>query len=574
MAMPEPTPPSSDEVKLYYHGIPNCPRLVARSSSHVWVNPQNPKAAMDWGHMGLTYSMYPKTLHTVGRHPLLHRLWNDATSSLRIQILEAIKGIDWTSVDFLRVGLNGEYQITLMVAARPDSLTWSHGHPVAVRCKSILEEHGIDDITCEILEAVVHFHADAESKYFSTIDSEVETDASPATLQLFSGPVSATDDSKSARMKDLTDRLGTNIATSRLNSVTSTKGLYVSIRPTCSGDEPQVVALTCRHLMIDPKTEGTQKYQKSQPFKEVIQVDQRTYVRHLWHIAAGSKNAWPLEDESESDGECGNESSEDRHTRAAALPVDINAHAMVLGRAMESFRDPSSRVFGRLLYSPEFTVAPDNSASTWLRDWALIELLPNSHQAALSSIQNIVYLGTECSILACMERNGEHYERRLLYPLQPLIKNGELKLQRVAVPMEEIFASPETEDVHEAGLLVGKYGAKGRLSFGLGNTLKSVVRHVETSEGGGETELISEEWAIISTTMDPFSYWQEDVRQECFARDGDYGSCIWDMQGRPAGILTAASGFQYDTVNHITYAQPLERLLKDIKSEGFDVELV
>lgn len=294
-------------------------------------------------------------------------------------------------------------------------------------------------------------------------------------------------------------------------------------------------------------------------------MDQCTYESNLWYIEEGSGSG----------RESGNESSADRQTCATALPFDINDNAMVLGRAMRSFRDPSSRVFGRLLYSPEFTVAPDHSGSAWLRDWALIELLPNSHQAALSSIQNIVHLGTKSSIIGCMWRNGEHCERLMDLP-EPSITNGELKLQRVAVPMEEIFASPQTEDVHDSGLLVGKYGVGGRLSFGLGNTLKSIVRRVETSERGGETELISEEWAIISTTMDRdcLIHRREDVRQECFAWDGDYGSCIWDMQGRPAGILTTASGFQHRMVSHITYAQPLERLLKDIKSEGFDVELV
>ncbi|PNP41677.1 hypothetical protein THARTR1_11218 [Trichoderma harzianum] len=508
--------------------------------------------------------MYPKSLHTVGRHPLLHQLWNDATSSLRIQILEAINEIDWTSVDFLRVGLNGEYQITLMVATRPDTLTWSHGHTVALRCKSILEEHGIHDVPCEILEALVHFHTDEKPKDYSTVDSEAGTDSGSATFQLFSGPVSTRNSSKSDRVKDLTDRLGTNIATSQLNHVPSTKGLYVSIRPTGSGDEPQVVALTCRHLMFDSTTEGTQKYQKSQPFKEVIQVDQGTYLRNLRY----------LERESESDGESDGEFSEDDQIRADASSSGIADNNMILSRAMMSFRDPSSRVFGRLLYSPEFTVTSDHSGSTWIRDWALIELLPKSHQAAPSSIQNIVYLGTEGAIVDCMDRNGDQFER-LLDLLEPFIKIGELKLQRVAVPMEEIFSSPETEDVHESGLLVGKYGAIGELSFGLGNTLKSVVRRVETSEGGRETEWISEEWAIISTTeRRPPRLWKEPDLQDYFARDGDYGSCVWDMQGRPAGILTAGSGFQHKMATHVTYAQPLERLLKDIRSDGFDVELV
>ncbi|KAF3073939.1 hypothetical protein CFAM422_003447 [Trichoderma lentiforme] len=571
MAMLEPTAPDLDEVEFYYYGIIQCPRLVARSSPHVWVHRQNPNHTRSCFYPELPYSLYPKTLHAVGRHPLLHRLWNDAGSSLRIQILQAIREIDWTSVDFLRVGHNGEYQITLMVAVRPGTLTWNYGHPVALRCKSVLDEHGIHDVPCEILEAVLHFRAEGEPKNYPTVDSEVETGSGPTTLQLFSGPASTKHEDRSHRIKDLTDRLGTQIATSQLNnvSISSTKGLYLSIRPTCSEDEPQVVALTCRHLMIDSKTEGTQKYQKSRPFRDVIQMDQRTCMSHLWHF----------EEESESDSKSGHESSEGDQTHAAASPAAFGDNAMVLAHAMRFFIDASSRVFGRLLYSPgfsvAFTMASDFSEFTWLRDWALIELLPNSHRAALGSIQNIVYLGTENSIRDCISRNGEQYQRRLMDLQKSFITNGELKLQRVAVPMEEIFTSPETENVHESGLLVGKYGASGQLSFGLGNTLKSLVRHIVTSEGGRETKIMSEEWAIISTTMNHSRHWAENHRQDAFACVGDFGSCVWDMQGRPAGIITAgSSGSQPAIDGHITYVQPLERLLKDVSLDGFDVELV
>ncbi|UKZ52625.1 hypothetical protein TrVGV298_006406 [Trichoderma virens] len=174
MTTPQPSPPTAEERNLYYYGIPSAPSLVARSSSHVWVNPQNPDmASSPWTG---THRMYPKTLHTVGKHPLLHRLWNDPESSLRGKILEALSGTDWTAVDFLRISLNKEYQITLMVTVRPDTLTWSQGHPITLRCKSILEEQGIYDVHCEILESVVHFYTEATSRTYSTTDSGVKTD--------------------------------------------------------------------------------------------------------------------------------------------------------------------------------------------------------------------------------------------------------------------------------------------------------------------------------------------------------------------------------------------------------------
>lgn len=49
-----------------------------------------------------------------------------------------------------------------------------------------------------------------------------------------------------------------------------------------------------------------------------------------------------------------------------------------------------------------------------------------------------------------------------------------------------------------------------------------------------------------------------------FSRAGDSGSCIWDMAGRVAGILTSGTGAGDEEINDITYATPIEWLLKDI----------
>lgn len=55
---------------------------------------------------------------------------------------------------------------------------------------------------------------------------------------------------------------------------------------------------------------------------------------------------------------------------------------------------------------------------------------------------------------------------------------------------------------------------------------------------------------------------------------GDSGSCIWDMKGRPAGILMAGNGSGLDDMHDVTYATPFGLLLADIKAHGFDVSLV
>lgn len=109
-------------------------------------------------------------------------------------------------------------------------------------------------------------------------------------------------------------------------------------------------------------------------------------------------------------------------------------------------------------------------------------------------------------------------------------------------------------------MLVAKYGAAGGFTFGVGDALKSYLRDA-TSLGLGW----SHEWPIISTML-------ERNRSATFSEKEDSGACIWDMQRRPVGILTAGNG--WNRSNDVTYAQPLERLLTDIQDHGFDVSLV
>ncbi|EHK48596.1 uncharacterized protein TrAtP1_009629 [Trichoderma atroviride] len=158
-------PPSYEEREFYYYGLPSRPRLVARSSSssEPWVSPQMPEPTT-W--RGSTSNMYPRMLRPAKGDPALHQQWNNAASSLRIQIIEAVNAVDWTAIDILSVGLEKEeakYHNTLLIAVKSNSLSWSRGNTLALRCKAILEEHGIRDMHCEIRESDVILLTDASS---------------------------------------------------------------------------------------------------------------------------------------------------------------------------------------------------------------------------------------------------------------------------------------------------------------------------------------------------------------------------------------------------------------------------
>ncbi|KAL7781939.1 hypothetical protein V8C37DRAFT_398062 [Trichoderma ceciliae] len=543
----QPSAPSSEERELYYFGLPSCPKLVARSSRHVWRNPQMPGPTTFTG----TYNMYPKSLRPAGRDSMLNQLWNNAASSLRAQILEAVKTApDWTAIDIMRVGLKEEFQTTLLLSVMPDSLSWDRGYTIALRCKGILEAHEIYDVDCEIRESVVTFCAEDSSTTDSTAAATASTTGD---FQLSSMPIEGSDHER-IRV-DLTDCLGTKISMKHMDGVAGSKGLYLALSsPSSIESEPSIVALTCRHVVIHSKTEGLESYrhQQSKPPREVIQVDQPTYESSLVLLQTQMR-------EHRKDGDA---LSEEGYKNSAAIFYQLANEDMALIQIMKPYENSSSRVFGQLLYSPELACISTENGANWLRDWALIELLPNHHQAQMSSLKNKAFVVSIQHFSSLLHKNRRGWKG--LPPPRPLVVDRHVELQRVVVPMEEIYNPTHiAEYTDEPALLVAKYGARGGLTFGLGNTLKSVVRHTESPFG--DREYISEEWAIVDCGG-------ATDRMAAFSTPGDSGSCIWDMEQRPAGILMAGNGI--NGLNDVTYAQPLERLLADIRAQGFEVSVV
>lgn len=547
--MAQPAPPSREERNLYYGGLPALPKLVARSSLIAWINPQKPDSM--W--RGAISNMYPKSFRPAKRDVLLYQQWNNAMSSLRMQILEAASVADWVVIDILSVGLKKEFNNTLLIAVAPDSMSWPQGHALALRCKAILEEHGIKDVHCEIRESTMTFGADAPVDApadASTNDSSGAPTCVPSDFQLSSE--SMTDTYYGDYHAEISDSLGTKISMKDSNS-TGTKGLYLALSRPSAGDEPRVVALTCRHVVLSPETEGPQEYrrQQSQPSKEVIQVPQPLYENILEDlpgaVASSRPSATTLADLN--------------HPDRAARYNERADKLESLMQYMDRYKTPASRVFGHLLYSPELACTSGNTnGAKWLRNWALIELLPSRHQAQLSALKNNVFVESVTSFIKTWN-NAEVSPSAKLSAL--MIDYDGIWLEKTVVPMEELFTPPDdADDPDEKALLVIKYDARKGLTFGFGNTLKSIVRHT----GIGGREFISEEWCITTAT-------RADEHQRAFTfSKSDSGSCIWDAKRRVAGILTAGCGI--DGFNDVTYAQPVERLLADIRTHGYDVSLV
>jgi hypothetical protein len=87
--MEPPYEPSKEEKYLYYHGLPSRPRLVARSSGHIW------RQLMEDEHP--VYKVYG----LLGAHPIVD-IWR--TTDIPERIMATIKPLDWNAINIFRVG--------------------------------------------------------------------------------------------------------------------------------------------------------------------------------------------------------------------------------------------------------------------------------------------------------------------------------------------------------------------------------------------------------------------------------------------------------------------------------------
>ncbi|RBQ70477.1 hypothetical protein FVER53590_25025 [Fusarium verticillioides] len=78
---------------------------------------------------------------------------------MRRKILEAVQNIDWNAIDLLHCGsadFNNRHlvrPVILFVSVKPESTTRLEGRAVALKCRDVLQEHGINGVEVEIKES-------------------------------------------------------------------------------------------------------------------------------------------------------------------------------------------------------------------------------------------------------------------------------------------------------------------------------------------------------------------------------------------------------------------------------------
>lgn len=516
-----PLPPSDEERNGYFYGLPSRPRLVARTSTELWVFQQD---------------QFPihKRLRTVADHAVVD-LWNNSDGPLRQEILAALDGIDWTAVDILRVGYERDNTssgrsfdspVTLLISVKPDSTPFNKAYDTVTECLRILEQFLIFDMQVEM----------KEGDYICCAPYTIET-PSLQVPQFSAEPLVAGDRFGAP----FSEYLGISIALSERAEHEGTKCLYLR----CGN---KVYALTCRHVVFPPSEDNKEYRHATDTQRCIIQPGKTTFDKLQQHLGREIESLDASIDlmklyRNRPDPEADRRQIQNFEAEKDELQ---NWQATV-----DAFKDPAARIFGHIAFSPPFSVGLTEYGGKRLRDWALIELDQSKHATPLSLLQNRVVLGASAGNTILRHATGWSQL------IRTFSLSGDTALLWGTIPEHKMRDSQTRTPDGDRGLFMIKVGRTTGLTTGIANMVTSVTRRPYQDQ-----VFFSEEWCVIGNNNAPFS------------KKGDSGSAVFDLQGRVGGMLTGGIGDKLKGIPDTTYVTPIKWLLEDAKVYGYDVQVM
>ncbi|KAI1023675.1 hypothetical protein LB505_011232 [Fusarium chuoi] len=517
--------PSERERRMYYHGLPSGPKLVARSSSST--TPWN--LHREWPDR--------KRLYVATGHAI-QQPWNDPQSSLQRLIIDALDRIDWTAIDILRIGYESYWEdyrrkperpVTMLISVSTNSTTFPQAEAVIMACKDVLARFNLNDVEVEIKESIVSTSAS------SPISAHFDSTTGRKPPRLHPGPFdNDITDQKYDFLHDISEYTGTSISTPvRPDGLfkSGTKGVYLH------GSNGKAYALTCRHVLFEPEDLEEYRYQDGNDTRDVLQPGENTLCglvedfkcKKATSDAIIELYSKPLYNTPE------NQPGLQAKLRMRSLLQSCEPY-------MNQFDNNVCPVLGRVEFSPRIELYSQQHKR--LRDWALVEVAQDSFTTSLSELRNKipVTLGLQLMVEhvpgdAIEMVNRLHFESSL-----------DLAIGPVVIPQGELEGpSPN--------LCVMKHGGSTGFTIGLANGIHSVIRRISG---------VSTEWCIIG------------MNDEAFTATGDTGACVFDLKGRVGGMIASGleAGKESPLGRHdVTYATPMQWLLEDIKRAGYDVKL-
>ncbi|KAG4255844.1 hypothetical protein FPRO03_04792 [Fusarium proliferatum] len=173
----------------------------------------------------------------------------------------------------------------------------------------------------------------------------------------------------------LSEFLGTKIASSRNPTREGTKGLYLRIRNT-----ETVVTLTCRHVILGPEEENIDVCHDAHNSRDIIQPGNKTYQDTTYFLRNQiyqTQSAINL-----------GESSIPVPERRIEYLRGSKARKETSLQRLEPFESMESRTLGHVLLSPKFGLSCSSPAR--FRGWVLMELDQKKHQTLVKKLENKV----------------------------------------------------------------------------------------------------------------------------------------------------------------------------------------
>lgn len=142
---PPRSPPSEEECKWYFYGLPYTPRLIARSGNDKWSL-----------YNGETIRV--KSLHHAGGSDIM-KVWHteEILGTLRYAVMEALRDVKWCVMDLVRVRIGGDPRTDKCIILVTVDPHYNPGWAVADRAvrevKRALDRWGLYRVECEMKEA-------------------------------------------------------------------------------------------------------------------------------------------------------------------------------------------------------------------------------------------------------------------------------------------------------------------------------------------------------------------------------------------------------------------------------------
>ena len=541
---PAPYPPTLEEAKFFYYGLPSQPRLVARSSTFIYVEPTGPEAYHE-----------PKEISPFNSSHPLRTIWEATVGRAMVAYLDT-KRVKWTSLDPVRIGYIGESSppSIIWLGVLPGSLSATEGVEVATHCRGILSAHGIDDVHVEIHESEVVRSATRGPKLYK--------------------PAPASSPIATAR-EPFSTSLGLPICAEN-PYVEGTGGFFVS-DPRNPG---KLYLVTARHILFSPEEDANEVYRYSdgsEPRRNVLLFSNAALKKRIEAIRAEISGKVSVIDWLERRLVAAEQlDEEDAEMERADAQPELNtaqealeALQALLAEVSRDWTRREDRVLGHVALSPPLSVDP---GSGFAEDWAVVEL-DSAKIDATNFVGNAIDLATtdpiDLTAWMCPQGQSSLSPGSFCYPRNRLLKF------RDTVPDEEVWKprpsqTPNNADDNEHHddsqcIMVIKRGSASGLTVGRLNTLRSFTRVPAAGHGDHDWQA-----SKALTVLPRSSKWP---RENPFAQPGDSGAAVVDGAGRLAGLLIGGAGKPGEGEFDCTYLTSTDFICARMAVYGLEADL-